>query len=772
MITPFFRRFAPLVALIAGAALLAPVLSFAQAELSDADEQGRYRYLITLGDDGLLQRGVLPGKGDAAATRSSDFLRAQAELQSEQADALADIGVALERSVVASHHFLVSSNAIGVRLTPREAEQVGRLEGVVSVERERVYELDTYRGPGFIGAGSLWDGSAAPQPGVYRGEGMVAGVIDSGVNLDHPLYADDPACGFGVGSTPSKLLAALDCSSTDGSGRCNGPDPEGASGSHGSHTASTVAGNLIDATADPAPTIPEPFTQMSGVAPCAHIRTYNACPGSCPGFDIQAAMDSILLDGDVDVMNFSISGGRNPWLDNDRRKLDLIDAGIFIAASAGNTRPEIPDPVGEVNHRGPWVMSVAASTRDGSFNGVMSITGPGAPPAATQDVDMLPGSDSPLGNQLIDHPIRRDASQPAGIEGCANATPDPVPGSVDFPADFFDGAVALIQRGGCSFTTKINNAATAGADLVVIWNNDTGTVSMSTPNQADVPAYSIQQAPGQAIADFVDLNPDAATMDFDLIPSAGDVLAGFSLRGPTPAPLENLQKPNITAPGVDIYAAVADPAQYGFLSGTSMSSPHVAGAALLVRQIQPDWAPMEVKSAMQMTATGDAGTKEDGSTPWDWDDVGSGRVDLTAASLAGLVMNETFENFLNADPAEGGDVRTLNLPSVRDMNCSPDCTFTRTVRAARDLPTSWTVTTAGQDLDISVAPTSFSLDGRSDFVFADGLEQEPVEAPVDTQELTITISNVSGGAIRFGEILLTEDGSLTPPARITAAAAN
>ncbi len=767
---PFLRRFAPLFALVIGAALLAPGLSLAEAEFSAADEQGRYRYLVTLGDDGLLQRGLLPGKGQAAATRSPEFVSAQSELAAVQADALDRISNAAGRTVVASHHFLVMTNGIGVRLTPAEAKRVRSLPGVRSVERERVYELDTYRGPGFIGAASLWDGTAAPQPGQYQGEGMVAGVIDSGVNLDHPLYADDPACGFGVGGTPSKLIAALDCATTDDGttgGRCNGPDPEGASGSHGSHTASTVVGNLIDDTVTPAPSIPEPYTQMSGVAPCAHVRTYNACPGSCPGFDIQAAMSTILLDGDVDVVNFSISGGTNPWFDNDRRKLDLVDAGIFIAASAGNTRPTTPDPVGAVNHRGPWVMSVAASTRDGDFEGVMSITGPGAPPPATQAVAMDPGSDSPLGSQLVDHPIRRDPGQTAGAEGC-----DAGDGGVPFPADFFDGAVALVQRGSCAFTTKINNAAAAGADMVVIWNNVAGAFGMSTPGQVAVPAYSIQQGPGQQIADFIDLNPSTATMDFDLIPSAGDVLADFSLRGPTPAPLQNLQKPNITGPGVNIYAAVADPNNYGFLSGTSMSSPHVAGAALLVRQAQPDWGPMEVKSALQMTATGDAGTKENGSTPWDWDDVGSGRVDLTAAALAGLVMDESFANFLAADPSSGGDVRTLNLPSVRDMNCSPECTFTRTVQAGRDFATSWTVTTAGSGMDISVSPSSFSLDGRSDFVFADGMEAVGIPTPVSEQVLTITISNVTGGAIQFGEINLTEDGGLTPPARITAAAAN
>jgi hypothetical protein len=769
------HRTFPAWVLVLAAVVMAPAGSYAQERLSPADEFDRYRYMVTLGDDGLLQRGLLPRKGEQAASRSSEFLSAQAEMQSVQADTLTEISSILDRQVVASHHFLVFTNAIGVRLTEREADRVRSLPGVASVERERLYELATYRGPGFIGAGSLWDGTAAPQPGQYRGEGMVAGIIDSGLNLDHPSYADDPACGFGIGGTPSKILSAVDCSSTDtgtNAGRCNGPDPEGQAGFHGSHVAGIVAGNLIDETADPAPSIPEPFTQMSGVAPCAHIRTYNACPDSCPAFDIQAAMSTILLDGDIDVMNFSISGGTSPWFDNDRRKLDLVAAGIFVSASAGNTRANNPDPVGDVNHLGPWVMSVANSTRDGEFEGVMSITGPLPVPGATQDISMLPGSDSPVGGQLIDAPIRRDASQPAGIEGCANDTP-PVSGAQDFPPNFFDGSVALIQRGGCSFTTKINNAAAAGADMVVIWNNAAGTINMSTPGQAQIPAYSIQQVPGQAVADFVDANP-TATMNFDLVSASGDVLSGGSLRGPTPPPLENLQKPNITGPGTNIYAPIDDPGQYGFLSGTSMSSPHIAGGAILVRQIQSDWSPMEVKSALQMTATGASGTKEDGVTPWDWDDVGSGRIDLTAAALAGLVMDESVANFLAADPGLAGDVRTLNLPSVRDMNCDPSCSFTRTVAAGQPFDTNWTVSTSTLvgAMDISVTPTTFALEARSDFIFADGLEDEAIAAPVTEQQITITISNVGSGGINFGEIIFTEDDSLAPPARITAASAD
>ncbi len=122
-----------------------------------------------------------------------------------------------------------------------------------------------------------------------------------------------------------------------------------------------------------------------------------------------------------------------------------------------------------------------------------------------------------------------------------------------------------------------------------------------------------------------------------------------------------------------------------------MSCPHLTGSAALLRAIHPTWLPSEVKSALMMISF-NGGKKENGTTPWDPDDVGTGRVDLTKAAKAGLVMNETFANYLAANPSTGGDPRTVNIPSVRDMNCTPNCIWTRTVRNTKTVPTSWTAT--------------------------------------------------------------------------------
>jgi subtilisin family serine protease len=663
----------------------------------------------------------------------------------------AEIEALIGRTLGQVYRYDIAFNGLGLSLSKAEALKLKSIEGIKSIRAVRDRELDTNRGPTFIGAGSIWDGSAAPGGVASRGDGVVIGVIDTGANRNHPSFGVLPAeCGASAGQTKLTAYNCLSgtCTTTDEPGAdCTVNGGEGTAedcNGHGSHTASTAGGNTLLTSAPP----PAPVRNISGVATCAKINAYKVCAtNSCSGLAIPAAIEQAIADG-VDVINFSISGGGGddasiwaPGETSDRLFLDALNADILVAASAGNTRAENPTPVGDVNHRGPWLTSVAASSHDEvtALPGSIQVTGPGAVPVDLASPITLTASSSPLQIPANSNLLVRDF--PTAPTGC-NA--DAV-----YPANYFDGGTALISRGACSFAEKVTKAVAAGATSVIVYNNAAGVISMAGLEAATVPAYSILQTEGQALVAFSSTLGGAPIEATGQPPQfQGDVLANFSLRGPIspvapgslgPSNSFDVTKPDITAPGVDIYAAVSTPANYGILSGTSMSSPHIAGAYALLRSVRPTWTASEIKSALMMTAF-NGGTKEDGSTAWDPDDVGSGRADLTKAALAGLVMDETFANFLAADPGNGGDPRTLNVPSLRHTDCTPNCSWTRTVKSTLAVGATWNVDVQQPEgFEVEVSPTQFTLAGGA------------------TQTLTIT-ATVQGGemgqTVRFGRIRL------------------
>ncbi len=664
------------------------------------------------GTQGIAATAIASAQSRKLDTRSAAARAYEAYLADRRTAHIATIAQTLGHPLAVTHHYAITMNGIAATLTADEAKRVARLPGVASVRASRAFALDTYRGPEFIGADSVWSGASVPGGTGTRGSGVVVGVVDTGANATHPSFANDPECGFSAADP--KLLSAVDCSSTDAAGVCNGDDPEAEPGNgHGVHTASTAAGNVVGADANPPPSIPPPHTYISGVAPCAHVRTYKVCPiTGCTDAAIVAGVENAIADR-VDVMNFSIgpvcgsAPGDSPWSDGDEVFLDALGADVFVAASAGNTRPGCNDPGGRVSNVGPWVATVAASTHDENVSGIgtLNATGPGTPPSGTRGIVLLPGSGLDVGQPMSDLPIRWYAANPIGctING-------------GFPPGYFAGAAALIARGNCAYEEKIDNAQAAGAELALIYNNQDGFVFIDA-GTSTLPAYSMQLAEGQAFVSFIGASaPTPVTIDFTPASRRGDVLAAFSLRGPDV--LTTVTKPDLTAPGVNIYAALdAAENNYGYYSGTSMSSPHVAGAAALVRQIHPEWTPSEVKSALMLTASTD-GVEENLTLQWTPDEVGGGRVDLTRAALAGFVLDETYERYLAADPASGGDPKTLNLPSFRDIDgcdAPSPCTWTRTLRDALPGPSSWTVSvSAPQGVDVSVDPMTFAFDGTGE----------------------------------------------------------
>lgn len=746
--------------LIVVAVLLFAVTAVAPA--SSPETSGDDIWLVRFHEPGLfqLQAGQTSGRNGQS---SAEIAARRSQLIASQASHISTIRERLGRQAEITHYYLASHSGVAIRLGADEADTLRRLPEVQSVQPDLLETLSTYSSPWFIGADTLWSGSAVPDGGPHRGEEMVIAIIDTGIDPTHPAFANDPACEHGADERPDKLISYVDCTATDEAGRCDGWDATDGVG-HGTHVAGTAGGNDLS--------FGDPDHAVSGVAPCAHIRSYKGCQSSgCSWSALQAALDNVLMDGDVDVLNYSISGGLEPWSDLDRTKLDLVAAGILVAASAGNTQPVAghDDPVGRVNHLGPWVTTVAASTHDAWANALLSAASESGSAPGLDTVRLFRGTGSPNVAAHSELPVRYFDEQPEMYQGCTpgeNGAPSDMP---VIPSDYFSGAAALLYGTGCSLQVRIENAMEAGAELVLLRVIENEALPpLDTTGQADVPAYGLSIDAGQALVALLGEQDDVT---LDIQPVLEDVLADFSFRGPTPDHFDGLTKPDLTAPGVHVYAPDISEDGFGYESGTSMSSPHVAGSAALIRSIHPEWSPAEISSALMMTAHVE-GLDDTWIDPWDWDGVGSGRIDLSRAANAGLVMDESVLRYLAGDPTSGDlPLHEINRPSIRDMQCSPGCVLGREVRSVLPGDSHWTASveslTPGVELD--VWPAQFTVNGGpavgTDLVFADRFDQG--SAVSGSQRITVRARPASGGEIGFGRVVLTEQDGRSPPLHIT-----
>jgi subtilisin family serine protease len=698
---------------------------------SASDVSGKSNtYIVVFREAALASyKGTLPGIGVPERYRDEQgTMRLDAEgdnsqeyvdyLQTRQQQMETRMSLMVGRDVTPRLTMQHALNAMIVDLTESEASAMRRMPDVRLVEENRDVPMDTDLGPQLIGATPVWTGTNPGAPGPFRGENIVYGVIDSGINFGSPSFAavgpvdgyvhNNPlgagnflgtcaAGGVDAGRCNDKLIGGYDfvcgapanlCGATNireepGFGDTNG---------HGSHTASTGAGNTRDVL------FSGNNLRISGVAPRANIIAYDVCytntatgQGLCPSASSVAAVNQAVADGIVDAINFSIGGGVNPWADSvSLAFLNAVDSGIYVASSAGNSGPG----ANTLGHNEPWVSATAASqTGRNGFSIALMVTGPAPVPANLAPVLVNEGTGGVPFSATI------PGTTPLLISPGISTTSD---GCAAYPANTFAGAIAVIRRGTCSFAIKTNNAAAAGAVAVVIANNAAGVILPSVPGTT-IPVFSVTQAEGDALRNFGQANPTTATAQITFpalaIPNTPDALAAFSSRGP--AGTLNLLKPDITAPGAQILAAVSDtvsvtgsPQAVALFSGTSMASPHQAGAAMLIRQARPTWTPPEIKSALALTAAQTV-LLEDQVTPANPFARGSGRVQVDRAINAGLVMNETTANYTAANPATGGDPTTLNQPNLFNRSCYPTCVFFRTFRNTGATTTTWRVQLQG-----------------------------------------------------------------------------
>lgn len=539
-----------------------------------------------------------------------------------------------------------------------------------------------------------------------RGEGIIVGIIDSGINSGHPSFAAVSGDGyahsnpFGSGNYVGYCVAnpgfcndkligawALHPSSTN---------PEDING-HGTHVAGTAVGNWLPSPTLVAPTASYTFESVSGVAPRANLIAYEVCVPSCPTSSTTAAVNQALIDG-VDILNYSISGGSNPYVETTAVAFrNAAMAGVFPANSAGNSGPG----ASTVGHQGPWIMTVAASIHDRAIlNSVVDLNGSA-------------GSHPPI---LGQSPAA--GFGPAPLVYAGNA-PYNNPLCNPFPPGTFSGQIVVCDRGVIGRVAKGQNVLYAGGGGMILLNDAPSAASLNDDPHV-LPATHVSHADGVSLKAWMASGSGHTGRitggSVDYAPSYADNMASFSSRGPAGqvvAGLGNLIKPDISAPGLNILAAYIDgaspPPVFTIISGTSMSSPHAAGAAALLRSLQPSWTTAELKSALMMTGV-TAMTKEDGMTSADPFDRGSGRIELNRANKVGFVLDISESDYVSADPGAGGDPRLLNLPSMATLDCPGLCSWTRTLRSVLDADQvfeAWV--TSGQGVVGTVTPNAFTL---------------------------------------------------------------
>ncbi|WP_213813631.1 S8 family serine peptidase [Glaciihabitans sp. dw_435] len=683
---------------------------------ADASATGGYkdgRYVVTLRDDpaasysggvGSLKATAKQGARTFApdAARTVDYTK---YLKAQQKKVAASIDV---KSLAS---YTLSTNGFAADLTAGQAQKLAADPRVAMVvPNEILHVTDEHTSTGYLGLEGdtgVW----ADLGGTSKaGAGVVVGVIDTGIAPENPSFTGEPL-GTTDGAAPYKDGSAIVFHKSDGndfSGVCTtgvqftaddcstkiigaryfvtgfGADHIGSPAvgeyvsprdgvSHGSHTSSTAAGNTGVVAVGHGST-------LSGVAPAAKIAMYKACwsgpdtaseeDDGCATVDLLAAIDAAVGDG-VDVINYSIGGGSAQTTNSvtDQAFMAAASAGIFVSASAGNSGPD----ASTLDNASPWITTVAASTIPASEGTVRLGDGTSALGASIT---------VPAGGVTGSLVYAKDvaASGAADPELCGTGTLDPAK---------VTGKIVLCDRGVSARIDKSAEVKRAGGIGMILVN----TAHDSTDLDAHtVPSVHVDAQYADALHAYATKAGATATLEpgntsgHDAVPTPQ--VAGFSSRGPVLADGSDLIKPDVAAPGVNILAATAnaagaDPA-WGFMSGTSMAAPHVAGLAALYLGQDPTATPAEVKSALMTTAVD---TVDDANAPvQDPFAQGNGQVVPTAFLHPGLVyLNDTPDwlRYLQGigeehgvEPLDGSD---LNLPSIGIGGLAGEQTMTRTV---------------------------------------------------------------------------------------------
>lgn len=596
-------------------------------------------------------------------------------------------------------------NAVSIEATPSELSAIAAMPGVKRVElvKECFAMLDT--SVPLINAPAIWDRLGGPS---NAGEGMRIAIIDTGIDITNPLFSDAGLTaprGFPRADKGSEALTnnkVIVAKSFLGGNNATAQDQNG----HGTNVAGIAAGTSGTVS---------PLGAISGVAPRAYLGNYRALGASGGGATdlIGRAVDEAVADH-FDVINMSLGTLDPPtgagFLEDVVQR--AVDSGVVVVIAAGNTNEQTAGQPMTISSPG---ISPAAITVGASSNSHF------AGPRATAIV-AVPGSDDPT-LASITAPRAVGAVNPPALDAALGPLPYVDVSTLDggnrgcgaLPSGSLKGKIALIERGNCNFDQKVNNAEQAGAVAVIIYNKDISEGTDGGDNLfplgadgTEILAVLVKRSIGLALKSWLQSHAGAQVT---ITPQAvgevsvpADLLATFSALGPSV--VEGL-KPDVSAPGISIYSGaiktgnpstgVVDPSGFTSEQGTSQASPHVAGAAALIRQLNPTFTPEQVKSVLISSAMTDvfkdtAKTQRAGVL-----DTGGGRIDLAGASSVTATLSPPSFSF---------GIRKLK---GKNVNVSIDLKVTSVIDGQNSFTVAVQQLDPGDGITVSTSTPSLSL---------------------------------------------------------------
>ena len=575
------------------------------------------------------------------------------------------------------------------KLSTKQLESLKKLEGFLSAVPDEIMILHTTHSPQFLGL-HPWRGLLfAP----HFFNDVIIGVIDSGIWPEHISFHD-----LGMPPVPSRWKGGCEEGTNFTSSNCNRKligaraffagyesrrgyinetqdfrSPRDSQG-HGTHTTSIAAGNV------------EPGASLfgmgkgfaSGMMYTSRIAAYKACyAGGCVTSDVLAAIDKAVSDG-VDILSLSLGGSSSPYYVDPVAiaSLGAVQEGVFIAASAGNTGPA----ASSVLNSAPWMMTVAASSTDRSFSAIVKLGNGETFHGASLN------SGRPTQQLLL---VYGKTAGEEGAELCNGGTlsPELVKGNIVVCDRDNESPV---ENGNSEKGEEVKNAG--GAGMLLLNTDDQGEELLVDPHI--LPAASVGASAARSIRKYLisgNGSPTAAIVFKGTVyGNPAPAVAAFSSRGPSLSD-PYVIKPDVTAPGVNILGAwppTLSPSRldsdgrrvkFNVLSGTSMSCPHVAGIAALLKSAHKDWSPAAIKSALMTTAytqnnkgspISDMGfNSSDPATPFSY---GSGHVNPMRAANPGLIYDIAHDDYLNYLCSLNYSSDQISRVSRQSFNCPND----------------------------------------------------------------------------------------------------